>query len=226
MLLGPDNDEEIGLCLFPLFAGDKMSVKVRKSTPITRIIAAAEKHFGKEQGSITLLYEGEGLGRRGNLWDHGVEDGDTLDIHITQLGGKPVIYLYSPTEMDASVKLTLTPEWRFSAIYPVVPSNKNDGCEQIEWNVRARQDGTLTEKNTGLEVSYLFWEAEYVGYYRGTYVRSFLMLFDHLLAGQFLGHPRPFLSHLHLADLPQASISAPCQATSVMQTLSCWPRKV
>lgn len=73
---------------------------------------------------------------------------------------KPVIYLYSPVDIDASVKLSLSPEWRFSAIYPVVTPKQNG--EHIDWNVRTHQDGNLTEKNTGLEVSCLFWEAEYV----------------------------------------------------------------
>ncbi|KAG1791958.1 uncharacterized protein BJ212DRAFT_1490797 [Suillus subaureus] len=30
----------------------------------------------------------------------------------------------------------------------------------LEWNVRTHQDGSLTEHNSGLDVSYLFWEAE------------------------------------------------------------------
>jgi len=72
---------------------------------------------------------------------------------------KPVIYLYSPSDLDVLVKLSLTPEWRFLAIYPVV-TTKQDRGEHIEWNVRTHQDGSLTENNTGLDVSYLFWEAE------------------------------------------------------------------
>lgn len=74
---------------------------------------------------------------------------------------KPVIYLYSPADIDVSVHLSLSPEWRFSVIYPVVNPKQNGG-EHIEWNVRTHQDGNLTEKNTELEVSYLFWEAECV----------------------------------------------------------------
>jgi len=61
--------------------------------------------------------------------------------------------------IDASVKLALSPEWRFSAIYPVV-ATKRHGEELVEWNVRTHQDGSLTENNTGLDVAYLFWEAE------------------------------------------------------------------
>jgi len=72
---------------------------------------------------------------------------------------KPIIYLYSPADIDVSVNLSLSPEWRFSAIYPIATIKQNQG-EHIQWNIRTHQDGSLTEKNTGLDVSYLFWEAE------------------------------------------------------------------
>lgn len=72
---------------------------------------------------------------------------------------KPVTYLYSPVDIDISVNLGLNHEWRFSAIYPIVTIKRDQG-EHIQWNVRTHQDGTLTEKNTGLDVSYLFWESE------------------------------------------------------------------
>ena len=78
---------------------------------------------------------------------------------ITQRGGKPVIYLYAPSELTVSVKLSLVPQWSFSAIYPVVPIKyvKN---EELEWKVCVKPNGELTELNTGLDVAYLFWEAQ------------------------------------------------------------------
>ncbi|KAJ7129884.1 hypothetical protein C8R43DRAFT_896591 [Mycena crocata] len=78
-----------------------------------------------------------------------------------QRGGKPVIYLYSPMERDVSVALTLTPEWSFSAVYPVVPTKPlaPRAGERIQWNVRTHPNGNLTESNTGLDVAYLYWEA-------------------------------------------------------------------
>ncbi|KAJ6459121.1 hypothetical protein C8R47DRAFT_994807 [Mycena vitilis] len=90
-----------------------------------------------------------------------MEDGATIDILEDQAGGKPVIYVYSPTEIDVSVALTLIPEWDFSAIYPVVPtkSSPSNAGQSIQWNVRTHLDGSLTERNTGLDVAYLFWEA-------------------------------------------------------------------
>lgn len=60
---------------------------------------------------------------------------------------KPVIYLYPEEETDVTVKVDLDGE--FICTYP----EYNDG-----WEVTASPDGTLIEKNTGLEYSYLFWE--------------------------------------------------------------------
>jgi hypothetical protein len=76
---------------------------------------------------------------------------------------KPVIYIFSPTDIDVSVVLSLIPDLRFAVIYPTVPTvcSPSSG-EQVRWVVRTRQDGTLIERNTGLEVGYLFWESEYV----------------------------------------------------------------
>ncbi|KAH7925432.1 hypothetical protein BV22DRAFT_1033986 [Leucogyrophana mollusca] len=71
---------------------------------------------------------------------------------------KPVIYLFSPADMDAVVTLSLAPEWSFSVIYPVVSVKRDEG-EQIQWDVRTRLDGSLLEKSTNLAVAYLFWEA-------------------------------------------------------------------
>lgn len=75
---------------------------------------------------------------------------------------KPVIYLFSPDDVDVSVALTLSPELRFTAIYPIVPIQLRPVGYKIEWNVRTQADGTLTQLDTGLELSSLFWEAEWV----------------------------------------------------------------
>ena len=112
-----------------------------------------------------LVWEGTAVpkGDFTSVKDFGLEDGDYLEAVLIQRGGKPVIYLFPPSgsEVEASVKLSLVPEWEFSGIYPVVPiTPAQSGGGALEWNVRASSDGTLLEKNTGLEVSYLFWEAE------------------------------------------------------------------
>jgi hypothetical protein len=74
---------------------------------------------------------------------------------------KPVIYIFAPSAMDVSVTLSLIPELRLSAVYPVVPIKRLvPAGEQVQWKVRAIPGGCLIEANTGLETSYLFWEAE------------------------------------------------------------------
>jgi len=88
--------------------------------------------------------------------------GDNPD-KVRRRNRKPVIYIFSPTDIDVSVTLSLTPDLRFSAIYPVVPTKRSPSSgQQVQWTVHTHRDGTLTETNTGLEVSYLFWESETV----------------------------------------------------------------
>ncbi|KAF9563453.1 hypothetical protein CPC08DRAFT_323610 [Agrocybe pediades] len=91
-----------------------------------------------------------------------MENGDQIDVLRRQIGGKPVIYLFSPSPIEASVKLSLAPQWDFSAIYPVVPIEKAVGKEhhqEVTWRVRSQPNGDLKELTTGLDVAYLFWEA-------------------------------------------------------------------
>ncbi|KIM91641.1 hypothetical protein PILCRDRAFT_135549 [Piloderma croceum F 1598] len=58
------------------------------------------------------------LEREDTIGRCGIKDGDHVDFHQSQLGGKPVIYVYSPIDVQASVKLLPIPEWRFSTVYP------------------------------------------------------------------------------------------------------------
>ncbi|KAJ7182242.1 hypothetical protein C8R43DRAFT_1092987 [Mycena crocata] len=84
----------------------------------------------------------------------------SFSVFRAQRGGKPVIYLFSPDIIDASVSLTLTREWELSVVYPVVPAKPAvGGGETIQWSVHTHPDGSLTERSTGLDVAYLFWEA-------------------------------------------------------------------
>ncbi|KAG2116999.1 uncharacterized protein F5147DRAFT_811009 [Suillus discolor] len=95
-----------------------------------------------------------------SIGSYNIEDGDSVTMRVNKcaLAKKPVIYLYSPSDIDVSVKLSLIPEWRLSVIYPVITTE--DHGRRLEWNVRTHQDGSLTERDSGLNVSYLFWEAE------------------------------------------------------------------
>jgi len=62
---------------------------------------------------------------------------------------KPVIYLYSETELTASVKIN--PMGEFTFTYPTY----NEG-----WEVVVNSSGTIREKATNKNYPYLFWEAK------------------------------------------------------------------
>ncbi|KAJ7092146.1 hypothetical protein C8R44DRAFT_891203 [Mycena epipterygia] len=74
--------------------------------------------------------------------------------------GKPVIYLFAPSVVDAAARLTLMRHWHLSAVYPAVQQTKSiAGGDTVEWQARVHPDGILTERTTGLDMAYLFWEA-------------------------------------------------------------------
>lgn len=153
------NTLKIEVCL--LESRESILVEVSKSTLISKVLRTAYAKFGIAYGSLMAIVNGSAVygGMNMTIGELEMEDGDEIVLMKDQVGGKPVIYLHSPTAIDASVKLRLIPEWHFSAVYPVVPTKRDFG-ERIEWNVSTHEDGSLTENNTGLDVSYLFWEAE------------------------------------------------------------------
>ena len=69
------------------------------------------------------------------------------EMPIFETDDKPVIYLYPEETADISVHLDYDGE--LTCTYP----EYNDG-----WKVTAQPDGTLTDPQTGLTYSYLFWE--------------------------------------------------------------------
>jgi hypothetical protein len=118
------------------------------------------------------------------------ESGDTADVEtdpifvdviMEQYGGKPVIYVYPPQPTSVDVTLSLCPQCESLAYYPwqetltaagsisavhpptqiIGPSSEQThDWERVKWTVNAEVDGTMVDKATGLEVSYLFWEGE------------------------------------------------------------------
>ncbi len=108
-----------------------------------------------------LLFAGKVLEDEHLLRNYNVGIGDRLDLVLELRGGKPVIYILSPRTLDdISVSLALAPGWSFSALYPNTAIIHKDRKEVVHWVVDASPDGTLLDKRSGLQVSYIFWEAE------------------------------------------------------------------
>jgi hypothetical protein len=113
-----------------------------------------------------LIFEGKQLKNERTLSYYNINEGSIIWIVLKLRGGKPVIYLFTPQTIDARVSLRLVPSWSFSAIYPVssIKSEENGG-QEIIWDVVVKPDGTMKDKSSGSEVSYLYWEAKCVIYY-------------------------------------------------------------
>ncbi|KAJ3505897.1 hypothetical protein NLJ89_g7170 [Agrocybe chaxingu] len=90
-----------------------------------------------------------------------IEESDRVEVHLHAMGGKLVIYLFSPQPIEASIKLSLVPEWSLPAIYPVVriKSWTPESNEEVVWRVSVRPNGEMQERTTGVDITYLFWEA-------------------------------------------------------------------
>ena len=108
-----------------------------------------------------LILDGSRMHEDRRLVDYDITTGDTLVLSRELIGGKPVIYLMAPEAIDASVELSLIPQWSLSAIYPVVPIKpaSSHSLEKLTWRVQIHPNGELTEVTTGLDTAYLFWEA-------------------------------------------------------------------
>jgi hypothetical protein len=143
---------------------------MKYTTPFSRIFKGVARAMGlPSRNPPIFVFDGKPLEPRQTPSELNMRDGDTIAVTPISTGvkiphRKPVIYLFSPTDIDATVSLTLNDEWSLSVIYPMVPIKvlENGQGSQIQWHVRTHQDGSLTALDTSLDVSYLFWEAEYV----------------------------------------------------------------
>ncbi|BGP04043.1 hypothetical protein RTBOTA2_006864 [Rhodotorula toruloides] len=153
---------------------------IKPTTPMSKIFETMATKVGMARDEFTLTYEGDKVSSFGtfaalqDFYDMDLTDPDVLlNWHLVARGGKPVIYLFPPTPLDsAAVSVALTPEWHFCALYPVVdPVKQGEGETSATWTVSAQPDGSLVDLASGLELKYLFWEAEA---YRTTSTPSYL----------------------------------------------------
>ena len=129
------------------------------SATVESLMSLLEEKTGISPCRQRLISRGKQLEEHRTLEDYDIQSDDTIDMVQRLRGGKPIIYLFSPRHVEATVRLSLTRDWSLSAIYPSVSIADKDGSQTLEWKVQTRADGTLHELNTGLDVSYLFWEA-------------------------------------------------------------------
>ncbi len=115
------------------------------------------------------MFDGRRLDRLQTLSQCNVNDESRLDLaskKIPRMVGlrKPVIYLFAPVSVDASVKLSVVPQWSLSVVYPItsIKSGMAGAGQCVSWKVRVHPEGHLTELSTGLDIAYLYWEALYV----------------------------------------------------------------
>jgi len=138
-----------------------------------------EDELGYSLSSSRLSFQGMDLESDLTFADYNIVSGDSILVSprtkpvapvsvpadfSTRVFRKPIIYLHPPTSLSSvTVELLLISSWHFSAIYPspriTNPFSENQPAQSITWEVAAEPDGTLVNKSTGTEVSYLFWEA-------------------------------------------------------------------
>jgi hypothetical protein len=137
-----------------------------RSSPLHKLYRAIEQRLGVSQGSIRLRLDGRSVFGSQTYAELEMEDGDSFYAYQEQLGGKPVIYLLPPKPLLATVELALLPTWAFSALYPLSPTSSKSFAgystpgEIVEWTVDVKPNGDMMDERTGVEVSYLFWEAQ------------------------------------------------------------------
>jgi hypothetical protein len=119
-----------------------------------------KEHYGTPEEDQNLMYDGECMWDDSTLAFYNDQSGATIDFFPVRRGGKPVLYLYPPNATRVSTQLSLVPEWGFSAIYLVVHAKTTPRGQELEWVVDVLPNVTLKEVETGLKVSYLYWEAE------------------------------------------------------------------
>ncbi|KAH9033621.1 hypothetical protein EDB85DRAFT_1099566 [Lactarius pseudohatsudake] len=135
---------------------------------VSRVYELIDPQAGYSASNSDLTFGNSFLNNDRTFSDYGIIFGDTILLSPKPsqpiLFKKPVIYLYPPSSLaDVTVELALASSWRFSAVHPpprtTVPPGEPHTAQSLTWTVAAEPDGTLVDRTSGMEVSYLYWEA-------------------------------------------------------------------
>jgi hypothetical protein len=131
---------------------------------VSRIYELIDPQYGYSAHNSTLSFRNMTLNNEQTFSDYGVTTGSIVQLEQEMRIAKPVIYLYPPSSLaDVTVDLALTSSCRFSAVYPpprtTIPPGELHKALALTWTVKAEPNGTLVDKTSGVEVSYLYWEA-------------------------------------------------------------------
>ncbi|TEA12097.1 Ubiquitin-60S ribosomal protein L40 [Colletotrichum sidae] len=126
--------------------------------------AAVHELFGFPEDIQHIIFAGKQLEDHRGLHEYRIQQDDTVYMVFRFRGGKPAVYLLSPTPIeDISVSVALSHHWTFSTIYPLTEPRALSGRRcAISWKVSTKANGDLSDYGTGLDCRYLFWEADAV----------------------------------------------------------------
>jgi len=77
------------------YEGQTCTVKVKPVTPFAKVFSAAEKRFNKEPGTLRFVFEGQRVLAQMTPAELNLEDGDTIDAQLEQLGGGHVEFTFT-----------------------------------------------------------------------------------------------------------------------------------
>ncbi|KAG8895811.1 hypothetical protein FRC00_006876 [Tulasnella sp. 408] len=112
-------------------AGAQVSIRMKHNSPMSKVYDVVTSRIYPCIKDFRLL---DGRSCRINP-DETASDvysrsGADIDVIIEQTGGKPVIYLFPPQQLEATVRLSLEPSWKFDAVYPIKVVGTDPGKQQ------------------------------------------------------------------------------------------------